>query len=136
MKEVTHYSDGAVTITNARAVLGDDAYSMARITHAAMVQRKANRLVPALLLVVSSVLGLAMSLILFHSPYELLDMAYSAVFVFAAFTAGLVWLTSAHDKFFVRVYTPHGPVDALTSEDRTYVALIVRALNRAIVDRA
>jgi hypothetical protein len=136
MKEVTHYSDGAVTITNARAVLGSEAYSMAHITYAAMVQHKANRLVPALLLVVSSVMGLAMSLILFNSPYELLDIAYSAVFVFAAFAAGLVWLASARDKFFVRVYTPYGKVDAVMSEDRTYVAHIVRVLNRAIVERA
>lgn len=136
MKEITHYSDGAVTITNARAVLGDKAYSTAHITYAALVRQKANRLCPALLLVVSSVMGLAMSLIFLNRPFHPLDVVYAAVFVFAAFTAGLVWLASTQDKFFVRIYTPYGKVDAVMSEDRTYVAHIVRALNRAIVERA
>jgi len=142
-EEVTYYSDGAIRITNARAVLGGKSYAMANITSVAMWKRPANR-TPG---VVIAIVGLLITLCAccpasFTLGSSDSDAAASGLLFVGVgllgllgLVAGIVIAAIAKPSYVVRLGSASGETDALVSKDQEYIQKIVNAVNEAIIKR-
>lgn len=142
-EEVTYYSDGAIRVTNARAVLGGKTYAMANITSVTMGKIPANRtagIVIALAgLVIASCAGCPAVFALSSSGSDTTVFWVASVGVgllgLLALAAGIAVAAGAQPSYVVRLGSASGETNALVSRDQEYIQKIVSALNEAIIRR-
>jgi hypothetical protein len=122
--EKVYYSDGAITVTSTRAVLGTKTYAMANVTSVALAENQELPGCGCMLVVV----GLLLGFMLFNR-----DSVGIGVIGLVVVALGVVLIQQK--KYVVRVGSASGEADALESKNREYVQKIVHAVNQAIVDR-
>jgi hypothetical protein len=122
MAETVFHTDGAVNITNARAVLGGKTYAMSNISSVTMVKKKVNIVLVAIL----GIIALASLGMLGSSPI-------TTILVIAV-CAGLIYLL-VRPAYGVVLGSASGESEALVSRDRVYIEKIVNAMNEAIIHR-
>lgn len=121
--ERTYYSDGAITITNARAVLGGKTYAMANVTSASMFSEPPSR-------------KLGIALAIFGALIALGGGASGAgVFGWVLLVVGVMLIGTAKGKHFVKLGSASGEANALEDSRREHIQKIVDALNEAIIKR-
>lgn len=120
--EVPIYSDGQVTVTTARFVVGPMLYPIRGITAVQPVLIPADRGAS----VVVGLGGAVMMLLGFSTD----SPGVGVVGVVLVLVAAGLWM-AAKPKYIVRVWTAGGQVDAVWSEDQARMQQIVAALHRA-----
>lgn len=129
MSEVNYYQDGAVTVTNARAVLGGKTYAMANITSVSMGMRPANRVVGIVVALVGLVIAAC-------SAAAGGDASFGGIlFGILVLGAGIALTVMAKPSYIVRIGSASGEADGLVSKDREHIQKIVNAMNEAIIRR-
>jgi len=123
-QETPFFTDNSVTITNARAIIHGTTYALANVTSVRpWIVKKSTT--PLLLGILSLLAGLGVA---FGSA------GCGGVVLLLGAVCLLVYFTSK-DRYFVRIGTAGGEVDALVSTSFAYVNQIVTALNNAIIHR-
>jgi hypothetical protein len=128
VSENTYYQDGAVTVTNARAVLAGKTYAMANITSVSMAMRPANRGVG----IAVALVGLAIAAC---SAAAGSDASVGILFGILALGAGIALAVMAKPSYIVRIGSASGEADGLVSKDKEHIQKIVNAMNEAIIKR-
>lgn len=119
-----------IKVTTARAILGGKTYSMSNITSVRMAKASAIAIVP--------VLGLAIGVMLMLGGFATIrDSGRPLLFILGlAFVAGgILSLIRAEPTYHVRIGTPSGEADVMSSKDQATIQTIVDAMNKAIVKR-
>ena len=129
MSEVNYYQDGAVTVTNARAVLGGKTYAMANVTSVSMAEKPANRTTG----IVIALVGLALAACLGTVGGD--ASAVGIIFGLLVLGAGIAMAVTAKGSYIVRIGSASGEADGLVSNDRDHIQKIVSAMNEAIINR-
>jgi hypothetical protein len=129
MSEVSYYQDGAVSVTNARAVLGGKTYAMANITSVSMAEKPANR-TPGIII---AVVGLVMAACLGAAGGD--SNATGLLFGVVIIGVGVAIAVLAKPSYIVKIGSASGEGDGLVSEDREQIQKIVSAMNEAIIKR-
>jgi hypothetical protein len=120
--ERTYYSDGTITITNARAVLGGKTYAMANITSVSTFTQAPSQTGASLL----GLFGLSLGLV---------GSGVVSVLGWALFAIGALVFFKRKPTYCVRLGSASGEANALTDGRKDYIEKIVAALNEAIVKR-
>jgi proline racemase len=121
MEEKSFFTQGGVSVTNARFIAHGQTYAMSGVTSVKQFRQDPSRKGPIIL----GVIGL-------------LAMAGGgkAVFVALLLLAGAVaWWLSQKPEFSVLLSSASGEAKALTSRDGKFISDVVNALNDAIVHR-
>jgi hypothetical protein len=128
-EEVTYYSDGAITVSSTRAVLGGKTYAMANITSVSMGEKPANR-APAIFIVLLGAMGVLLA------GMGLFDNGSAWYAIGGVLMAlGIILAVAAKGQYMVRIGSASGEADALVSQSKGHIAEIVDAMNQAIVER-
>ena len=117
-------------VTTARAILGGKTYAMSNITSVKMVKASAIAIFP--------ILGLAIGVILMLGGFATIrDSGRPLLFILGlAFVAGgILSLMRAEPTYHVRIGSPSGEADVMSSKDQATIQNIVDAMNNAIVKR-
>lgn len=140
-QEVTYYSDETgVRITSARAILGNNTYSMANISSVGLGAIPANR-TPA---TVATLCGLVMMFVAIWLAWDSVrDSLAVAALLGALFgLPGLLMLLwgvratgTAKPTYVVCLRAAGGETNALLSQNKGYIDSIIQAINEAIVKR-
>jgi hypothetical protein len=126
MSEVTYYQDENVTITNARAVFCGRTYAIANIISVAGFKEPAERS-PGIAL---AVIGLVIA-----ACSNGLGANGGIIFGVLLLIGGIALAAMAKPSYMVRIGSASGETDVLVSDNWRYVAKIVKAMNRAIINR-
>lgn len=126
-EETVYYSDSAIQVTNARAVLGGKTYAMANITSVTMGEKPVNR-TPG---IVIAIVGLSIAACTSTAS----NSAGGVIFGILVLAAGIAIAAIAKPSYIVRLGSASGESDALISKDREYIQKIVNAINEAIIKR-
>ncbi len=129
MSEVSYYQDDAVSVTNARAVLGGKTYAMANITSVSMAEKPANRTPGIIIAVIGLVIAACLGLVGGNSN------ATGLLVGIAIIGAGVAIAVSAKPSYIIKIGSASGEGDGLVSEDREQIQKIVSAMNEAIIKR-
>lgn len=121
MEEQTFFSQGEVTVTNARFVAAGQTYAMRGITSVKSGRTDPKKAGPLIVML----FGLAF---LFQGGGTMV----LGVLVIAA--AGY-WLWSLRPEFTVQLTSSAGEVKALTSKDKEFIEKVIDALNNSIIHR-
>lgn len=124
--ETTHYQSGDITITSARAVIGDQTYSMSNITSVSMLAIQPNRTGGIIL----ALLGLLFAAVGWASGGGL--FLWLGVLGLAI---GIIIIASLRTKYAVCIGSSSGESNALISPDKEHIHPIVEAINKAIAER-
>jgi len=127
--ETTYYQDGAITISNSRAVLGAKTYAMVNITSVTMGEKPANR-TPGIVL---ALIGLAIAACAGSMGSD--SASGGIVIGILAIIGGIALAALVKPSYVVRIGSAGGESDALISKDREYIQKIVNAVNEAIIKR-
>lgn len=123
-QEKVYYSDGAITVTSTRAVLGTKTYAMANITSVSLGEnQQAVGCGCALVLV-----GLLFALALFSADTIIVGLIGLAILALGA-------LLMKQKSYVVRIGSASGEANALENKKREYIQQIVDAVNQAIIER-
>jgi hypothetical protein len=149
-EEAVFHQDEEVLITNTRAVLRQDTYSMANITSVRARVKPANPL-PGIVIAAVGLLPTAccgcstLGILPMVGSGELEDIGAGlmtggaslagAIFGLLIVAGGVALAVAAKPSHIVVIGTAGGEKDALSSKDSDYVTRVVRALNEAIVHR-
>lgn len=124
--ETTYYTNGRVTVTNARFVVDAETYAISGITSVKLGVKRPNRTWPLLLI-------LAMFLIMTRGQ----NLAHlSIVHWLMVLAPGLIWLACQRTYYTVTLASASGENRALTSKIQPFVREVVDAINQAIIQRA
>ena len=123
-QEKTYYSDGAITVTSTRAVLGTKTYAMANITSVSLAENQQGAGCGCALLGV----GLLFAFGLFSSDTVIVGIIGLGMLAF-----GVVMMKQK--SYVVRIGSASGEANALENKDRAHIQKIVDAVNQAIIDR-
>ena len=126
--ETTYFQEGNITITNARAVLGEKTYAMSNVTSVSMGTIPPNRSTPIIIGLVGFALG-GCGLASETRSWALIIIGLVAVAV-----AALIFFT-AKERYIVKIGSASGEANALSSIRRDYIEKIVKAMNDAIIRR-
>lgn len=118
MEEKTFFTDGGVTVTNARFIVPSQTYAMSGITSVKTSQELPKRLYP----IICGVLGLA--LLMSSTGFAVLLIAVAAV-----------WWFGQKTEYHVLLTTSSGEAKALSSDNGDFISKVVQALNESIVSR-
>jgi hypothetical protein len=124
-REKVYYSDGAITITSTRAVLGGKTYAMANVTSVSIGENQEGAGCGCALLGVGALLAIG--------GLSSADTAELGVFGIVIVIAGFLWMNSR--TYVVRIGSASGEANALQDRSREYIQTIVDAVNQAIIDR-
>jgi hypothetical protein len=127
-EELPIYRDTNIEITNLRAMLHGKTYAMANVTSVSMFTQEGNPL-PGIVVAV-----LAAFVILAGVASSDLRGCF-LIFGVILLAAGIAYIRSAKDRFWVRIGSASGETNALSSFDRAYILHVVNAMNEAIVRR-
>lgn len=122
--EKVYYSDGAITVTSTRAVLGAKTYAMANITSVSLAKAQKGVGCGCALLVV----GFLMAIGLFSR--ETVPVGLLGVLILIG---GGMMMT--YTSYVVCIGSASGEVNALEHTSQKYIQTIVNAVNQAIIDR-
>jgi len=124
--ETTYYTNGRVTVTNARFVVDAETYAISGITSVKLGVKRPNRILPILLIVLTFLVqtkgGNAANLSIWHWGLTLLP--------------GVLWLALQRTYYTVTLASASGENRALKSKIKPFVSEVVEAINQAIVRRA
>ena len=124
--EQIYFQDETVTVTRARAVLGDKTFAMSNVTSVA-VGTETPSLTPSLVLVaIGVVAGICVA-----TQDQVVGIILGALFLISGIAVGF----ASKPTHIVKLGSASGEQKALTSTDRAYIEKVVAALNQAIVDR-
>ncbi|MEM1552902.1 MAG: DUF6232 family protein [Candidatus Bathyarchaeia archaeon] len=138
MSEVIYYQDEAVTITNARAVLGGKTYAIPHITSVTVGEIRPKRLRIFIgMWFAASLVACLVTGVLAPEMEQARETVGNIGILLAGlvFVAGIVLAVKAKPTYVVRLVTAAGEADAYTSKDKEYVEKVVSALNEAITSR-
>lgn len=124
--ETTYYQSGDITVTSARAVIGDQTYSMSNITSVSMLAVQPNRTGGIIL----TLLGLLLAALGWASG--------GGLFLWLGLlglTIGIIIIAALRTKYAVRIGSASGESNALVATDPAHIQPIVEAINKAIVER-
>jgi hypothetical protein len=124
-REKIYYSDGSITITSTRAVLGGKTYAMANVTSVSLAENQEGSGCGCALLGVGALFALG--------GLSSADTAGIGVFGILLVIAGFLWMNST--MYVVRIGSASGEANALQDRSREYIQTIVDAVNQAIIDR-
>jgi len=124
VQEKVYYSDGAITVTSTRAVLGAKTYAMANITSVTLGENKTAVGCRGALLFVGALFAIG----LFSGETIMLG-----IFGLIILVVGVVLMTQK--SYVVRIGSASGEANALENKDRSYIKKIVAAVNQAIIER-
>lgn len=124
--ETTYYTNGRVTVTNARFVVDAETYAISGITSVKLDVKKPNRILPILLIVLTFLV-----LTKGGSPANL-----SIWHWLLALVPGVIWLTIQRTHYTVTLSSASGENRALKSKIKPFVRQVVDAINQAIIARA
>lgn len=123
-KEKVYYSDGAITVTSTRAVLGAKTYAMANITSVTLAEEQKGAGCGCVLLGVGILLAIG------------LFSAEGFVVGVIGVVMGIIGLMLMSQKsYIVRIGSASGEANALENSSQEYIRTIVDAVNQAIIDR-
>lgn len=124
-REKVYYSDGAITITSTRAVLGGKTYAMANVTSVSLAENQEGAGCGCALLGVGALFALG--------GLSSADTAGIGVLGIVIVVVGFLWMNSS--TYVVRIGSASGEANALQHRSREYIQAIVDAVNQAIIDR-
>ena len=130
MAEEIISQDHRATVTTARVIMHGTTYPLRNISSVRMATVSPNIAAPVLLIVFGAlaVVGCAADYLDTHK------LAWVVLLVGAWMTLlGILWVRSLRPWFHVVIASTGGEVNALSSQDRQYIARIVEAINVAIV---
>ncbi len=122
MAEQTFFSQGDISVTNARVMIGAQTYAMSGITSVRSIKEDPSRKGPI-------ILGIVGLLPLFSG--EIGGIILGLVLIGAA----IAWFISKKPTYHVGLVTASGEAKALGSTDPEYIRKIVNAINEAIIAR-
>lgn len=121
--ETTYYTNGNVTVTNARIVLPSQTYAMAGITSVKFDKVSPNRLPPILLLIATLL-------------FLVNQAAHLSIWHFLiALMPSILWLALQKTRYCVQLSSASGESRALASKDKKFVKDVVDSINKAIIER-
>jgi hypothetical protein len=126
-QEITYFQEGGTTVTNSRAILGNQTFAMANTTSVSMHKEEPKRLRWILLII----LGL-MGAIQVNTP-NVPTLFWGLSILVAAFS--VFELVTAKPKYSVVIGSACGETHAMDSIDKDYISKVVGAINEAIVRR-
>ena len=118
MDETTFFEYEGVKVTNTRFVVDGQTFAMNNITSVKPLEKKPNRLMPILLLILGAALAIQVS-----------------VNWLALCLIGAIWLFRQKTVYHVMLHTSGGESSALKTFQREYLDKVVSGLNQAIVHR-
>lgn len=124
--ETTYYTNGKVTVTNARLIVGDETHAISGITSVKLGVKRPNRLLPIALIL------LEFFAISGGENYASLSIVKWAVILLP----GIIWLSLQRTHYTVTLASASGESRALKSKVKPFVSEVVQAINQAIVRRA
>ncbi|MGK5073237.1 DUF6232 family protein [Janthinobacterium sp. ZB1P44] len=124
--ETTYYTNGKVTVTNARLIVGDETHAISGITSVKLGVKRPNRLLPIALIL------LEFFAISRGESYASLSIVHWAVILLP----GIIWLSLQRTHYTVTLASASGESRALKSKVKPFVSEVVEAINQAIVRRA
>lgn len=124
--ETVYYQSGDITITNSRAVIGDQTYSMSNVTSVSVLEIQPNRTGGIIL----ALLGLLFTAVGWASGGGL--FLWLGVLGLAI---GIIIIASLRTKYAVCIGSASGESNAFISPDKEHIHPIVEAINKAIVER-
>jgi len=126
MEEQVFFDNGDVTVTNARFISSGQTYVMSNITSVKSLVEDPSKTGPVVFIVIGGIMALA----------GLGNASFGAILTGAIIVAiGILWFKGLKSKFYVALATASGETRALSSEDKSFIDTIVKALNDAIVHR-
>lgn len=123
-QEKVYYSDGAITVTSTRAVLGGKTYAMANVTSVSLGENQSGVGCAIALIALGGLMALAITS---------KESAGVGVLGLGMLAIGIYLLKSK--TFIVRIGSASGEANALQSKDRDYTQKIVDAVSEAIIER-
>jgi hypothetical protein len=148
--ETIYYQDESIIITNARAVLGSKTYAMANITSVSMGVIPANRMPGIVLAAIGGLSTLCcgcsalapLSTLGYSNNGDSSGIIGNAVFAGIGAIIGLLFVAGgialaimSKPTYVVKIGSASGEANALTSQNKSYIAGIVTAMNEAIIKR-
>lgn len=124
--ETTYYTNGKVTVTNARFIVDDETHAISGITSVKLGVKKPNRLFPIALIV------LIFILLTKGANYESLSIWHWGIVLLP----GFIWLALQRTYYTVTLASASGENRALTSKIEPFVREVVAAINKAIINRS
>jgi hypothetical protein len=124
--EKVYYSDGEITVTNTRAIMGGKTYAMANVTSVSLGQTQQESSCGYALLF----LGILLAFGLLRS-----DTSFVGLIGILVVICGLFMLIQKSSEYVVRIGSASGETDALKNKDPQYIQKIVDAVNQAIIER-
>ncbi len=123
-KEKIYYSDGAITVTSTRAVLGGKTYAMANITSVSLAENQQGA-------------GCGCALLAVGGFFALFLMSGDTVALgFFGLVLGIIGVfVMSQNSYVVCIGSASGETNALQHSSREYIQTIVDAVNQAIIDR-
>ena len=121
MDERVFYQQGDILVTNTRLVIGARTFALRNLASVEMgiIEKK-----PSLL--IGFILMLGLGLLIFGSwGTKVFGLGCLAIVVF--------YIKSMRPKFIVRIESNAGTIDAIASQDRSYIESVVVAINEAIM---
>jgi hypothetical protein len=123
-KEKVYHSDGAITVTSTRAVLGGKTYAMANITSVSLAENQPGAGCGCALLGA----GFVFALVLFSGE----SIGLGLFGIMLLIVGGMIM---SQKTYVVRIGSASGEANALENRSKVYIQEIVDALNQAIIDR-
>lgn len=124
--ERTYFQQGDVTVTSARFIVRSQTFAMRNITSVQTVEIEPDSTHPGYLII----LGCAIAVIGFGN-----SSISAGILGLVIAVAGGYWSWQQKSTFSVVLTTAGGEVSAYTSQNHTFIATIVEALNLSIVER-
>lgn len=124
--ETTYYTNGKVTVTNARFIVDDETHAISGITSVKLGVKKPKRLWPLLL-----ILAMLAVITTNGTIYSHLSIWHWAI----VFLPGIIWLCLQRTHYTVTLASASGEQTALTSKIKPFIRDVVDAINQAIINR-
>lgn len=124
--ETTYYTNGKVTVTNARFIVDDETHAISGITSVKLGVKKPNRFLPVALM---AVLFLVLTK---GGKYDGLSIWHWAMVLLP----GIIWLSLQRTHYTVTLASASGEHRALKSRIKPFVREVVDAINQAIIRQA
>lgn len=124
--ETTYYQSGDITITNTRAIIGPQTYSMPNVTSVSVLDIQPNRTGGIIL----ALLGL-----LFAAVGWVGDGGFFLWLGVLGLAIGIIIIASLRTKYAVHIGSASGESNALISPNKEHIHPIVEAINKAIAER-
>ncbi|MGK5038662.1 DUF6232 family protein [Janthinobacterium sp. LB3P118] len=123
--ETTYYTNGKVTVTNARFIVGDETHAISGITSVKLEVKKPKRLLPIALI------ALEFLVLTKGQSYDELSIFHWAIILLP----GIFWLSLQRTHYTVTLASASGQSRALKSQIKPFVSEVVEAINKAIILR-